>query len=118
MIDLDYPTLERLAYINGQPDLAALYDKAAELDGINLDEIKETAYNQGFKEGKNDASDADLLEERDRLLKDLEQERANFTELLGAFDRFLKWLQTDDAKTIKNRRQGIRTLESWLRKWR
>lgn len=114
----NYTELERLAYISGQPDLAALYDKAAEFDGIDIDAIKEEAYARGHECGERAASDEALLRERDRLLKDLEQERVNFAELLGAFDNFLKWLGTDAAKTITNRRQGVKTIQTWLRKWR
>lgn len=116
--DLDYGALERLAYINGQTELAELYDKAAAFEAINLDEIKKHTYNQGFAAGETAASDAALVAEVQKLKGDLAQEKENFTELLRAFDHFLKWLGTDDAKTVTNRKQGIRTLESWLRKWR
>lgn len=121
----DYTKLERLAFINGQPDLAALYDKMAMIENIppdvldkvaeiGLDKIKEAEYERG----KQDASNAELLEEIRRLTTDVAQKDENFTELLRAFDHFLKWLQSDDAKTITNRKQRVRTLESWLRKWR
>lgn len=116
--ELDYTELERLAYIGGQPDLASLYAKAAELDSIDIGAIKEAEYNRGYEDGKQAASDTELRDQVKRLTTDVKQKDENFAELLRAFDHFLKWLQSDDAKTITNRKQGIRTLESWLRKWR
>lgn len=121
----DYTTLERLAYINGKPDLAALYATAAMVEGldsdtlieiteIGLDKIKEAEYERG----KRDASDAELLAQINRLTTDVKQKDENFAELLGAFDNFLKWLGTDAAKTITNRRQGVKTIQTWLRKWK
>lgn len=115
---VDYSELERLAYINGQPELAELYDKAAAFEAIDLDEVKKAEYNRGYEDGKQAASDAELLAQVKRLTTDAKQKDENFAELLQAFNHFLKWLGTDDAKTVTNRKQGIRTLESWLWKWR
>lgn len=114
----DYTELERHAYVAGHPELAELYAKAAELDSIDLGVIKEAEYNRGYEDGKQAASDAELLAQVDRLTTDVNQKDENFAVLLQAFDRLLKWLQSDDAKTIKNRKQGIQSVESWLRKWR
>ena len=116
--DLDYGALERLAYINGQTELAELYDKAAAFEAINLDEIKKHTYNQGFAAGETAASDAALVAEVQKLKGDLAQEKENFAELLQAFDYFLKWLGTDDAKKATNRKRRVETLVSWLRRWR
>lgn len=127
--DIKYSELERLAYISGQLELARLYDKAAVYASIDsdalaevaekgLDNIKEAEYNRGYEAGKQAASDAELLAQVDRLTTDVNQKDENFAVLLQAFDRLLKWLQSDDAKTIKNRKQGIQSVESWLRKWR
>lgn len=116
--NLDYTELERLAYISGKPGLAALYAKAAELDSIDIGAIKEAEYNRGYEDGKQAASDAELRAQVKRLTTDVEQKDENFAELLQAFDHFLKWLGTDDAKKATNRKQGVETLVSWLRRWR
>lgn len=114
----DLNTLERHAYIGGQPGLAELYAKAEELDSLDLSAIKESEYNRGYEDGKQAASAAELLAQVKRLTTDVKQKDENFAELLRAFGHFLKWLGTDDAKTVKNRKQGISTLEYWLRKWK
>jgi len=114
----NYTELERLAYISGQPGLADLYDKAAVLEGIDLDEITEKAYKKGYRQGKKDASDDELLEEIAGLKAQVETLNTALSAMYTSYSNFLKWLQTDPAKQIATRREAIRNMERQILSWR
>ena len=114
----DYTELERLAYISGKPDLADLYDKAAELAGIDLDEITVTEFKRGYDQGMLEASDDFLLRRITELKARIETlEDANLA-MYNSFRYLLNWLKTDEAKTTTARKQAIQLNEQALRMWR
>lgn len=114
----DYTELERLAYISGQPELAELYDKAAALDAIDLDEIKEHTYNQGFAAGEMAASNAELLAEIADLKERVQALETTRKEMYDSYAYFLNWLNGSDAKLAANRKKAVRDQEINLLRWR
>lgn len=125
----DYTTLERLAFINGQHDLAALYDKMAMIEDIpadvltevaetGLDKIKETEYDRGYDNGVRDASDERLLEEIAGLKAQVKTLTDACKAMYDSYAFFLNWLNGSEAKLASNRKQAIRDQEINLLRWR
>lgn len=124
----DYITLERLAYIKGQHDLAALYDKAAMMNRLDvdtlievaekgLDEIKEAEYKRGHAQGKLDASNNELLDEIAGLKTALKTAHRAHSELFNAYSNFLTWLGTDEAKLAATRKEQTHSEKIRILAW-
>jgi len=114
----NYTELERLAYISGQPGLADLYDKAAELEGIDLDSIQNEHHQNGYEQGKRDASDDELLQEIAGLKARVKTLDDACTAMYNSYAYFLNWLDGSEARLAANRKQAIRNQKSNLLRWR
>lgn len=127
--DLDYSELERLAYISGQLELARLYDMAAvyarididtlaEVADRGLDDIKQDEYARGFEDGKQAASDAELLQKIKALEAQVKTLEDTHIAIYNSYAYFLNWLNGSEAKLAANRKQAIRNQEINLLRWR
>ena len=116
MIDLD--TLERHAFVNGDTELSELYAKAALLDEIDTEEIKEDAYKEGYVDGKREASDAELLQEVADLKVQVQKLEEAHKAIYTSYSSFLDWLQTAPAQKGTVRKIAVVEMQRQILHWR
>jgi len=114
----DYTTLERLAFINGQHDLAELYAKAGQLEGIDIEEIKEQSFNRGYEEGKIFSSDDELLQENKDLKERIQDLEASHKAMYDSYAQFLKWLEGPESRLATDRKREVHIRKLALTSWR
>lgn len=92
--------LERDAYIQGD---AVLYDKVAELEAIDINELKDHAFNMGYESGKKEASDAELQQEIEALKAQVKSLKDCRNEIIMEFEKLTTFLGSDESKLKSNR---------------
>lgn len=114
----DFRLLESRAYIQGKQDLADLYDFASQYADLDLGQIKEDEYQRGFAAGELSASDKDLLAQIAALTSTVDALKKNNASLFATLSGLVTWIESDEAKLIKNRERKARLLWSIIYQWR
>ncbi|MES2400213.1 MAG: hypothetical protein V4573_09530 [Pseudomonadota bacterium] len=109
---LSHQELERYAFLAGDGLIASLAETAHDLEQENLDYFnsQDSLKAQAFEAGKLDGLGQDVqavIADLNTQVSALQDQLAKATELLGTCHA---WLQGDQAKTIKGRRQAVQAL--------
>lgn len=111
-LHLSHQELERYAFLAGDGLTASLAETAHDLEQENLDYFnsQDSLKAKAFEAGKLDGLGQDVqavITDLNTQLSALQDQLAKATELLGTCHA---WLQGDQAKTIKGRRQAVLAL--------
>lgn len=111
---LTHDEIERRAFVAGDGLIASLAETAHDLHQENLDyaNSQDTLKTQAFEAGKLEGLGEDVqatITNLNTQLSELQHKVAKATELLGTCHA---WLQGDQSKTIKGRREAAQALST------
>jgi hypothetical protein len=107
---MTYDEIERLAYIQGDGQVAMLAANAADVEDIEAD--FEERLSDKFEEGKLDASDAELLAEIESLKGRLKNVGESLMRAHSLLDSTNAWLTGPNCKNAKGRDMFRKALRS------